>query len=310
MSWADVRCLFCDGRLPLYRKITSGQFCSPAHKKAYWAEQERLAVERLHQTHTSLQAIAATPETIEQILGQPAAPMEPEALPVLLAHLPDAAGLIVERFHPRLDQSPEMVSADPVEYETALTPYKPLWSPDARVVRMDCYADAISMRVTDGWLSSPPQPAESRVTPFFPRVPDPLRLAMQAAPQTDEFQRWFEEQIPPVATAQAMPRFEARRIEPALPLGTPQQIEDQEAPIRKGRAARTKLRAARNAVLQVRLPIEAENGTERLGTPEIAMAARVAILSGAAVVSSRRRRGEIEPLELRSVAANAPQFTR
>src|SRR5579862_1443943 len=57
MSWSDdIRCLHCDGRLPLYRKITHGQFCSNAHRKAYWQEQERLAVERLHQTHDSLQA--------------------------------------------------------------------------------------------------------------------------------------------------------------------------------------------------------------------------------------------------------------
>jgi hypothetical protein len=57
MSWSDdIRCLHCDGRLPLYRKITHGQFCSSAHRKAYWQEQERLAVERLSQTHNSLLA--------------------------------------------------------------------------------------------------------------------------------------------------------------------------------------------------------------------------------------------------------------
>jgi hypothetical protein len=57
MSWSDdTRCLHCDGKLPLYRKITSGQFCSAAHRKAYWHEQEKLAVERLHQTHDSLRA--------------------------------------------------------------------------------------------------------------------------------------------------------------------------------------------------------------------------------------------------------------
>jgi hypothetical protein len=57
MPWSDdTRCLYCDGKLPLYRKLTSGQFCSAAHHKAYWQEQERLAVERLHQTHDSLKA--------------------------------------------------------------------------------------------------------------------------------------------------------------------------------------------------------------------------------------------------------------
>src|SRR5258706_15932094 len=72
MSWSDdIRCLYCDGRLPLYRKITSGQFCNSAHRKAYWQEQERLAVERLHQTHDSLRAYRP-PEALEAILGKSA----------------------------------------------------------------------------------------------------------------------------------------------------------------------------------------------------------------------------------------------
>src|SRR5271169_1368095 len=69
MSWADdIRCLYCDGRLPLYRKITNGQFCSKAHRQSYWQEQERLAVERLHQTHNSLRAYRP-PGAVEAILG-------------------------------------------------------------------------------------------------------------------------------------------------------------------------------------------------------------------------------------------------
>jgi hypothetical protein len=70
MSWADdIRCLYCDGRLPLYRKITNGQFCSAAHRKSYWQEQERLAVERLHQTHDSLRAYKPR-GPVEAILGK------------------------------------------------------------------------------------------------------------------------------------------------------------------------------------------------------------------------------------------------
>ena len=57
MSWSDdTRCLYCEGRLPLYRKITHGQFCSSAHRKAYWQEHERLALERLHEAHSSLRS--------------------------------------------------------------------------------------------------------------------------------------------------------------------------------------------------------------------------------------------------------------
>src|ERR1700722_8314193 len=72
MAWSDnVRCLYCDGKLPLYRKITSGQFCSAVHRKAYWQEQERLAVERLHQTHDSLRAYRPA-DGLEAILGKAA----------------------------------------------------------------------------------------------------------------------------------------------------------------------------------------------------------------------------------------------
>ena len=76
MSWSDdMRCLFCDGKLPLYRKITSGQFCSASHRKLYWQEQEKLAVERLHQTHDSLRAYRP-PQELESPLGK-ASPSEP-----------------------------------------------------------------------------------------------------------------------------------------------------------------------------------------------------------------------------------------
>jgi hypothetical protein len=70
MSWTgDIRCLYCDGKLPLLRKITSGQFCSVQHRKLYWEEQERLGVERLHQTHNSLMAVKPAAGA-EQILGK------------------------------------------------------------------------------------------------------------------------------------------------------------------------------------------------------------------------------------------------
>ena len=55
----DMRCLFCDAKLPLHRKIANGQFCSTAHRKEYWKEQERLAVERLTQTDQTLRATFA-----------------------------------------------------------------------------------------------------------------------------------------------------------------------------------------------------------------------------------------------------------
>src|SRR5690349_6278265 len=87
MSWSDdTRCLYCEGRLPLYRKITHGQFCSSAHRKAYWQEQERLAVERLHQTHSSLRSYrSVVQEEAHQELQQ--SPPYSEREPAAVVHV-------------------------------------------------------------------------------------------------------------------------------------------------------------------------------------------------------------------------------
>src|ERR1700731_4603824 len=83
MSWSDdTRCLYCEGRLPLYRKITHGQFCSSAHRKSYWQDQERLAIERLHQTHDSLRSYRSA--THDELAPQ----AELQPVPVLRAVLP------------------------------------------------------------------------------------------------------------------------------------------------------------------------------------------------------------------------------
>ena len=126
MSWSsDIRCLYCDGRLPLYRKITSGQFCSTAHRKLYWQEQERLGLERLHQTHDSLRAFHP-PEGVNAILGPP------------------PSGIIVPEVAPKYDESPAMLSADPYSYESELAPRGPLWAPQ---IAEDSGVDAPCCRV-------------------------------------------------------------------------------------------------------------------------------------------------------------------
>jgi hypothetical protein len=112
MSWSvDMRCLYCDGKLPLYRKITHGQFCSTAHRKAYWLEQEQLAVERLHQTHNSLRAYRS-PVPPEAILG----PAE-STTPVL-------SGFVAEVLVPRWSDVASMVVTDPC-FETDCRPEGP-----------------------------------------------------------------------------------------------------------------------------------------------------------------------------------------
>ena len=150
MSWSDdTRCLYCEGRLPLYRKITHGQFCSSAHRKAYWQEHERLAVERLHQTHSSLRSYRSL--DVQQEIPQEAAYQEREiatmtsvALPetdqapsfdVNLYPIPDmseppvAASELLSLLASDLgavgESSPQLVAGDPLEYEITLQAIRP-----------------------------------------------------------------------------------------------------------------------------------------------------------------------------------------
>src|SRR6185369_14508728 len=98
MSWSeDTRCLYCEGRLPLYRKITHGQFCSSAHRKAYWQEHERLAIERLQQAHSSFRPYpsATQQKDLQEALeGSRAQEQSPGAIGIAS--------------HPELEMSPEL----------------------------------------------------------------------------------------------------------------------------------------------------------------------------------------------------------
>ena len=159
MSWSDdTRCLYCEGRLPLYRKITQGQFCSSAHRKAYWQEQERLAVERLHQSQSTLRAFhpvlaPEVPETHPESVPLPerepatvvmlaAQELEtgPRVDPVLsleassypapdLDQPPQSANellpLLASDFRAAGGNSPQMIAVDPFEYEIVLEPLSP-----------------------------------------------------------------------------------------------------------------------------------------------------------------------------------------
>src|ERR1700683_206040 len=99
MSWSsDIRCLYCDGKLPLYRKITNGQFCSAAHRKLYWQEQERLGVERLHQTQDARRAF------------RPLGGVEPIVAYPMPDPAPPQSGIIVPRVLPKRDGSRRVVA--------------------------------------------------------------------------------------------------------------------------------------------------------------------------------------------------------
>src|SRR4029077_7223346 len=122
MSWSeDTRCLFCEGRLPLYRKITHGQFCSNEHRKSYWQEQERLAIERLTQTHNSLHAnrspVHSGPDS-DPLPIRAVAPLSvpADALPAL--EVPGVFGLVAgEKIQAQGGTAPFLITTDPLEYE-------------------------------------------------------------------------------------------------------------------------------------------------------------------------------------------------
>ena len=137
MSWSDdTRCLYCEGRLPLYRKISHGQFCSSAHRKAYWQEQERLAVERLHQSHDTLRAYRSIAQEESSLRPErELAPSPSLTIPKLdlkpvvddtPVTVPDMSGLLAEDFLPSGGNSPDLVAADPFEYEIAPAPLPPV----------------------------------------------------------------------------------------------------------------------------------------------------------------------------------------
>lgn len=151
MSWSDdIRCLYCDGRLPLYRKITHGQFCSTAHRKAYWQEQERLAVERLHQTHSTLKAVMPPPALpAEAILG-PAAQPKTE----LSGFVPNPV------IYPQAQGAPWMLAADPLIYDMELNPGKLEWHASANEVR--CLPCAPIVHLIPVWFSSRSAPSAVR----------------------------------------------------------------------------------------------------------------------------------------------------
>jgi hypothetical protein len=143
MSWSDdIRCLYCGGRLPLYRKITQGQFCSTAHRKEYWKEQERLALERLTQTHNSLRIFepgapadpAGEVHVRAEELVPATAPVEVPTsaggtgLETLETGLPAMTGLVPTSMAPAKELVPEVIAADPLEYEIETKPRRPVSS--------------------------------------------------------------------------------------------------------------------------------------------------------------------------------------
>jgi len=108
MAWVNhARCLHCGLRLPLYRKLTDGEFCSAAHRKAFQDDQSRLAMERLMETRELCLRATKVEETTGEI-GPPLAAKVPLAP---IGPIGETAGI---------------VAVDPIAYELGADPRIPM----------------------------------------------------------------------------------------------------------------------------------------------------------------------------------------
>jgi len=179
MSWSDdTRCLYCEGKLPLYRKVTHGQFCSSAHRKSYWQEQERLALERLQQSHITLSAnrppIAEDPIGRVELKAPPLAsraieapayiPVQEEAPQVDFA-VPDMGGMLLQQVEARSGNVADRIVADPIEYDAVSQPLPPsvVWGAPCAKSLPDGHRVAFwSSLIPHSWTA----PMEAAAVPF------------------------------------------------------------------------------------------------------------------------------------------------
>src|SRR6185295_18609533 len=195
MSWSDdTRCLYCEGKLPLYRKVTHGQFCSSAHRKSYWQEQERLALERLQQSHITLSAnrppIAEDPIGRVEPKAPPlvSAPFEapvhipvPEEAPQVDFAVPDMSGMLLQRVGATSGNVPDRIVADPIEYDAASQPLPPsaVWAaPGTKSLPEGNRVTFRSLLIPHSWTA----PMEAAAVPFEGVLIHPQTVATALQP--------------------------------------------------------------------------------------------------------------------------------
>ena len=200
MSWSDdMRCLHCDGKLPLYRKITNGQFCSAAHRRAYWKEQERLAVERLSQTHDSLRAyhppaalIPALGHNAVEPRAAAASPISP-AIEEIARSASNTDRVKTPGFAPGRRPDPQPLWADRA---LAIEPAPTAWAVSApplphRAIDWSsneiAMAGGVDMPAVD-WnvFAAPAAAIIGELAPVMTPAPVATRIRLTAAPETPE----------------------------------------------------------------------------------------------------------------------------
>ncbi len=236
MSWSDdIRCLYCDGRLPLYRKITNGQFCSSAHRKAYWQEHERLAVERLHQTHDRLRAYRP-PGAVEAILGSENVPDEVAAAPEPVPHVnpgwtppfltqddPAVAGFVrpaVIAMPKWLADSLVAIDVEPIAAQGMLRRPVIIWTiPDLQLTD----AGHVLLEASPAVSALSSAAAIEAIHPNADAAHPEIHLKLEAAPDASELQSLLDREIPELTRLFSLPRLAARELAAsALPAVAPE----------------------------------------------------------------------------------------
>ncbi len=228
MSWSDeTRCLYCDGKLPLYRKLTNGQFCSTPHQKAYWKEQERLAVEVLHRTHDALMAYRPQGD-IDLIIGP--TPARPVAPPVQEPIREERIAARTERpVEPFVETAPPIPYAapmrDPVPQARMSEPAPPPFADFLKAVSPEEWAPQ--------WTTLPLMRSEEPVPcELFLNAPDPSPLATVAPDSVNQlsfalhpvhvpveaaFLGWVAPDVIPIPIRPSAPALVASLLKPYSP---------------------------------------------------------------------------------------------
>jgi hypothetical protein len=327
MSWSDdMRCLHCDGKLPLYRKITNGQFCSASHRRAYWKEQERLAVERLSQTHESLRAYQP-PAALEATFGfnataPPAAATRPvsPAAEAIARSASNTDRVKTPGFVPSPRPDVRPIGAD---HPIALEPEPTAWAvsapplPQRAVERRSnefAMAGKVEMPAVD-WNVLAATPAvmpvagmDGELAPVITPAPLMTRLSLAAAPQTPELDAALVQPPPaeqPAIAEQAVPLEEQPALEePAALEAEPQMLPPSENLLAlprifardAGRVSMTGALAALEAILNP----PTVNCEIRLDMPALSTAGVQALTLRAAAGASGHVTGDLQAVDLRT----------
>ena len=299
MSWSDdMRCLHCDGKLPLYRKITNGQFCSAAHRRDYWKEQERLAVERLSQTHDSLRAyhppaaLEATPRpSVTETIARSASNTDRVIIPgFVLGRWPDP--------RPMWAGHPLAIEAAPTAWSVSAPPL-----PQRETGRSSneiAAAGRVDMRLVD-WhaFAAPAAVTAAEIAPVT--APVMTRLSLPAVSLTPELDAALLQ--PPVQEQAAMVEqsaiVEAQELK-AEPREIPLLETLMALPRISARDAEYVRMASALAALDTILSAETANRDIRLDTPVVSTAHRQTLTLRAAAPARSHALDNSQAIDLRA----------